>query len=1158
MASNKRKQRSLNRLNLNIPEKANRVLNIILITLLLFVLRLWHLSVVQYDKRLEESQKPQRRSVIEPARRATIRDRFNIPLAINKVQYQASIQYSQLAQVPSIKWEIDSTGKKIKHYKRKEYIAKLARVLAEELELSQDRLEDLIHAKGPLYQQFPFVIKEDISEKEYYRLKMLEKDWHGILVQRLPRRTYPQQKVAADLIGYLGAINRQEYESIIHEIKTLEAYVQARDDGEDPPLPEKLQSPADARKRLKELRERAYKVNDCIGKSGIEGRYEEELRGFQGKKSYYSDARGNFLRELPGSHPPIPGKRILLTISSELQEYAESLLAQNENIREAQVSNAEALHQSMLSSKQPWIKGGAIVAIDPNNGEIIALASHPRIDPNDFITSANAEINKRKRSNILRWFESEDYVAEIWNHKRPMEKELFKEGVGFYEETLPLSWNNYLSIVLSAQSPLHKVFCQINTVEKAIELQLAFEHLLKICGQENPYRLCQALYPSDEWRKNMPHDIQHLIDENFEKNAQEISNDRKVLDRYLADIPLHYDKVLAVDLCRMMVCSDLFSQSLVKAAGKQDLSTYRNASAAIATLLPLVKSMVKDLYQEHHFKKWRTENEQSFLKTKRAEEQLLKKYPKPYIDYLDQEEQIAFEVFWKQERWNFLTIFIKGKGKSSYYDEDLQPYVCHLQTWHHELVNGAHNSLAWHEHYMTLKKATASFNKEQTMEYLTTLRSYHQLDRPLLGKYRYLRHAKHKQLEKHLAAAFYPSKGFGYGRSQGYRQAATIGSIFKIITAYEALIQRYQQLDKSIVSADELNPLEIIDTVQKREKETFVGFHKDGTPISQHYKGGRLPKSSTKSIGKLDIVKAIETSSNPYFAIIAGDVLHHPNDLADAARLFGLGAKTGVDLPAEITGSIPSDLATNKTGLYAFAIGQHSLVVTPLQTSLMLAAIANGGKLLKPKIVSMTAGKDSWSSTDESQEDEIVQSHHFPYQESLSLVGLDFPLFTAVLGNKHKSLVNKTPTLVKQEIPMPSIVRSILLEGMKRVVAKMQQTGLSGLSRMYKDHPEAISDFIDLKHEIVGKTSTAESMENIDLDPLTGTNLYTHVWFGSVSFDNSSAKGAESFIFRDQWGRPELVVVVYLKYGKFGKDAAPIAAQVIKRWRKIVSERKYQ
>lgn len=356
----------------DLPEKVNLILNVILVCLLLIILRVWHLAVIQYDEKLEQSRKPQHRTVLEPAKRGTIRDRFNQPLAVNTMKYNATILYSQLRQIPSVAWEKGPDGKKVKRFKRKEYIAKLAHLLGDELRLDPARIEDLIHAKASFYYHMPFVVKEDISETEYYRLKMLEKDWLGIHVQHLPRRSYPLGKVGADIIGYIGAINREEYERILQEIATLEAFLEAESQGVEYEIPQQIGSVEEAKERLEALREQAYSINDTIGKSGIEGSSERLLRGHHGKKTYYSDARGNYLRELEGARSPLSGQRLLLTISAELQEFAEKLLAQNEKIRLARISTFGKVQQTLMGLHQPWIKGGAIVAMDPKTGEILS------------------------------------------------------------------------------------------------------------------------------------------------------------------------------------------------------------------------------------------------------------------------------------------------------------------------------------------------------------------------------------------------------------------------------------------------------------------------------------------------------------------------------------------------------------------------------------------------------------------------------------------------------------------------------------------------------------------------------------------------------------------------------------------------------------------
>ena len=293
----------------NISLKANRILNIVLISILLILVRIWHLSVIQYEKKVEESRKPQQKIVIEPSKRATIRDRFNNPLALNQVHYKATILYSQLRQIPAVVWEQGSEGKKIKKFKRKDYIADLSAMLAEELQLDAGRLEDLIHAKASLYYNIPFVIKEGLGEEEFYRLKIREKDWIGLQMQIAPKRYYPHGKVGADIIGYMGAINRKEYESVLSEIQSLQACLAECEAGEDVELPKGIQSEAEANVRLQKLLAHAYSLTDYIGKTGIEARFEQDLRGFHGKTIFSSDARGNFLRELPGIRPPLPGQR---------------------------------------------------------------------------------------------------------------------------------------------------------------------------------------------------------------------------------------------------------------------------------------------------------------------------------------------------------------------------------------------------------------------------------------------------------------------------------------------------------------------------------------------------------------------------------------------------------------------------------------------------------------------------------------------------------------------------------------------------------------------------------------------------------------------------------------------------------------------------------
>lgn len=1126
----------------DIPTKANRILNIVLFAFLLIIIRIWHLSVIQYESRLEESRKPQKRTVVEPAIRATIRDRFNIPLALNKIQYQAAIVYNDLKVIPSIRWEQGKDGKKIKVFKRKNYIKELANLLAHELHLDAEKIEDLIHAKASYYSQIPFIIKDEISEQEYYRLKMLEKDWPGIYVQKIPKRYYPKGRIAADIIGYMGAINKTEYDAILHEMKELEHLISKREEGEDVEWPAGLTSSFQARKRLKDLQEKAYTIHDYVGKTGVEGAFEQELRGFYGKKSFYSDSKGNLLRELPGSRAALSGHRLLLTISSELQEYAEKLLAENEEIRFVRLTPIGETKKTVVASKHPWIKGGSIVVLEPQTGEVLALASFPRFDPNDFIVSGRPEVAKEKRKRINRWFESEAYIAAIWNQQQPLERELINKKTGeFYDDGRLLTWDAYLNFILPEASPLHLAFKKTSNLQ---EMTLFLEHidrLLFLFSSVNAYTIFNAVFKEDEHEpfSFKPSAVEkQLLEKALSQHRQEIEEIKADLKPYFEDLPQNYDKVLMVDLCRLAVDHQHLDADVLEQVGQQTVSFYRQAAGAFSLLVSAVKEKAKSLFHEIDFKAWREKEEKNFLQKKRLEEKLSKTYPKPYLDYLDQQEILMFNEFWTNHKWDLIIAFLTG----SKLDQSVDPYQVRLIKLPQDLKNEEK------EAYETLKEALQGLSAEFAIQYLSSLRSYEDLTRPLLGRYRSLRH-RFQATEKDLAAAFYPVYGFGYGRSYGYRQAAIQGSIFKLVTTYEALVQRVRNFGREDLTDHEINPLTIVDRVYKNGPNHYVGNWMDGTPIPQIYKGGRLPRSlAHQNNGEVDVIKALGVSSNPYFSLLAAEHLEDPMDLARAAQQFGYGSKTGIELPGEIKGKVPDDLAKNPTGLYAMAIGQHSLVVTPLQTAVALAAIANGGKILKPKILSLMAGREP----SRGEEGNIPCPPIFLYQDSLATVGIDFPLFTAASLVEQRSLVQKVETEVKRKLPMPSAVRLVLLKGLRMTSSKIHHEGLPGLTRLYREHPETMRAFTELKNQILGKTSTSESVEHIDLDLKEGTNIYTHVWFGGISFQKEDEeKKRHTFLFKDEFGKPELIVVVYLRFGGYGKEAAPLASQVIKKWREL-------
>lgn len=970
--------------------KIHRVLNLVLLAFLAILLRVWHLGVVQREEKLVEAQKPQQRTVLIRANRGTICDRFKIPMALNKISYNAAIYYAQIAEIPTIEWR--ESGK---IYARKEYIRKLSDVLGRTLQLDPERIEDLIHSKAALFPHVPFIIKGSLTEEEHYRLRMLEKDWPGICAEIASVRAYPLGKTGCHLIGTMGAINQKEYTKVAQELAELQ-------------MAADLFEHADL-KRLQELKEKAYSINDLVGKTGIEAQLESDLRGYFGKKIFEVDQKGRFVRELIGKEP-VPGKEIVLSISAELQQFAELLLAQNEKTREGRSFGIDPADKTRKMQKQPWIKGGAIVALDPKTGEVLAMASHPRFDPNDFIFTSGSIFNDGKTRQIGRWLESERYIGAVWDGLEELKRE------GAKEESVPLTWDFYLDQVLPLDGPIRAYFKKMDTVKGAIQLQ---EDMIAM------------LYHTEEGTP-VPLDVQRRLDATGLSQA---------------------DRLFAADLCRAAVYAPAFTDELILKVGSMKIADYRALCQEFLRKETELRKQAEEEFHKGPWREWREKNQKEFLAEKRAIEKENKTWARPYIDYLDKKEKELFQAWWEEKR-----------------------------------------------------------NRD---ELARTFRSYSELTRPLLGKY------KKRKTEKDIAAAFVPPGGFGYSRSYAFEVSSPQGSIFKLVTAYEALRQGKQ--------------LALIDEVSQQG----VAYSLNRTLYPRFYKGGRLPRSANPNLGKLDLLSAIEQTSNPYFSILAGDTFNHPEDLADAARLFGFGERTGIELPREKRGNVPDDLAFNRTGLYSTAIGQHTLLTTPLQTASMLAAIANGGKLLKPKLVKEVIGL----TPDRHPLGPFAASSYFAKNE-LNTIGIPFPLFTALQPNPAVPEVGEAPTEVKWTLPMDDKIRSTLIEGMDRVVWGAKGSARAGVIRSLLSNPIAMQGYLALQHQMIGKTGTAEIVCNLSKNPGSLPQVYKYIWFGGISF--TDAKKTD----------PELVVVVFLRFGDAGKEAAPLAAQMIHKWREIKKKHK--
>ncbi len=184
-------------------------------------------------------------------------------------------------------------------------------------------------------------------------------EFPGVSVVQRTIRTYPYGTLAAHLLGYVGPVTKSELVAANQRI-----------DASDP----------DAK---------TYQANDDIGKSGVERSFEDDLRGVPGVRWLELDYKRNVVRERDGT-PPVPGNDLWLTIDIDLQALTEQQLAD-------ELRNARA--QTPSDGDPPYVgAAGAAVAIDPRNGDVLAMASYPTYDPSKFVNGISRRLFKEVTS----------------------------------------------------------------------------------------------------------------------------------------------------------------------------------------------------------------------------------------------------------------------------------------------------------------------------------------------------------------------------------------------------------------------------------------------------------------------------------------------------------------------------------------------------------------------------------------------------------------------------------------------------------------------------------------------------------------------------------------------------------------------------------------
>ncbi len=208
-----------------------------------------------------------------------------------------------------------------------------------DLEGTIDALSELVEIQGKDRRRFKRLREESrsfdslpirtrLNDEEVARFSAQRYRFPGVEIKARLFRQYPYGELASHVVGYIGRINAREKERI--------------EDDDDVGN---------------------YRGTEYIGKLGVEQRYERELHGITGVNRVETSAGGRATRSL-SSHLATPGQNVVLSIDIHLQKMIEDLFGN---------------------------RRGALVAMDPETGEVLAFVSKPTFDPNLFVEGIDVE-----------------------------------------------------------------------------------------------------------------------------------------------------------------------------------------------------------------------------------------------------------------------------------------------------------------------------------------------------------------------------------------------------------------------------------------------------------------------------------------------------------------------------------------------------------------------------------------------------------------------------------------------------------------------------------------------------------------------------------------------------------------------------------------------
>ena len=272
--------------------------------------RLAWLQVAQGSRYKTLSDKNRINMKLLAPERGEIVDRFGVPLAVNAQNFRALVVTEQTQ-------DLEAT----------------LRALQKIVNVPEDDIQKVLKDAKRTSKFVPIEITDDLTWQEVAKIEVNLPDLPGLSTDVGQRRTYPLGEATAHLVGYVGAVSKDDVEASKDPLLSLPGFK--------------------------------------IGKTGIEKKFDSQMRGQAGSAEVEVNVVGREVQELKKTNSNT-GKRITLTIDGELQRFA----------------------QERLSEQQ----SASAVIMDAQNGAVYALASYPAFDPNIFSTGISVPLWEELRT----------------------------------------------------------------------------------------------------------------------------------------------------------------------------------------------------------------------------------------------------------------------------------------------------------------------------------------------------------------------------------------------------------------------------------------------------------------------------------------------------------------------------------------------------------------------------------------------------------------------------------------------------------------------------------------------------------------------------------------------------------------------------------------